>query len=94
MYTARLLYKIAGNPGYGQGDILNSRIPQAAIAFGYAYDPAQNYLSSTRSDIVDRSYRSGGGRMLRTADSLAEASTISRPMKWTSSQIPRLVPSV
>jgi len=57
MYTARLLYKIAGNPGYGQGDILNSRTPQAAIAFGYAYDPAQNYLSSTRSDIVDRSYR-------------------------------------
>lgn len=57
MYTARVLYKIAGNPGYGQGDILNSRTPQAAIAFGYAYDPAQNYLSSTRSDIVDRSYR-------------------------------------
>ena len=46
MYTVRLLYKIAGNPGYGQGDILNSRTPQAAIAFGYAYDPAHNYLSS------------------------------------------------
>jgi len=57
MYTVRLLYKIAGNPGYGQGDILNSRTPQAAIGFGYAYDPAQNYLSSTRSDIVDRAYR-------------------------------------
>ena len=57
MYTARLLYKIAGNPGYGQGDILNSRAPQAAIGFGYAYDPAQNYLSSTRSDIVERAYR-------------------------------------
>jgi hypothetical protein len=57
MYTARLLYKIAGNPGYGQGDILNSRSPQAAIGFGYAYDPAQNYLSSTRSDIVERAYR-------------------------------------
>ncbi len=57
MYTIRLLYKIAGNPGYGQGDILNSRTPQAAIAFGYAYDPAQNYLSATRSDIVDRAYR-------------------------------------
>ena len=57
MYTARLLYRIAGNPGYGQGDILNSRTPQAAIAFGYAYDPAQNYLSAIRSDIVDRSYR-------------------------------------
>ena len=57
MYTARLLYKLSGNPGYGQGDILNSRTPQAAIAFGYAYDPGQNYLSATRSDIVDRAYR-------------------------------------
>lgn len=57
MYTVRLLYKIAGNPGYGQGDILNSRTPQSAIAFGYAYDPAQNYLSSIRSDIVDRAFR-------------------------------------
>ena len=69
MYTARLLYKISGNPGYGQGDILNSRTPQAAIGFGYAYDPAQNYLSSTRSDIVDRAYRQGvtkamNGRLL------------------------------
>lgn len=69
MYTARLLYKVSGNPGYGQGDILNSRTPQAAIAFGYAYNPAQNYLSSIRSDIVDRAYRqaianSGNGRLL------------------------------
>ena len=57
MYTVRLLYKISGNPGYGQGDILNSRTPQMAIAFGYAYNPAQNYLSSIRSDITDRAYR-------------------------------------
>ena len=69
MYTARVLYKIAGNPGYGQGDILNSRTLQSAIAFGYAYDPAQNYLSAIRSDIVDRSYRqavanAGNGRLL------------------------------
>lgn len=69
MYTARLLYKISGNPGYGQGDILNSRVPQAAIAFGYAYNPGQNYLSSIRSDIVDRAYRqhvtkNGNGRLL------------------------------
>ncbi|HMU55716.1 MAG TPA: hypothetical protein PKA61_11960 [Nitrospira sp.] len=69
MYTIRLLYKIAGNPGYGQGDILNSRTPQAAIAFGYAYDPAQNYLSSIRSDIVGRAYRqrvakASNGRLL------------------------------
>ncbi|MBM4123614.1 MAG: hypothetical protein FJ246_01440 [Nitrospira sp.] len=57
MYTARLLYKLSGNPGYGQGDILNSRTPQVAIAAGYAYNPAQNYLTSIRSDIVDRAYR-------------------------------------
>jgi len=57
MYTVRLLYKISGNPGYGQGDILNSRVPQVAIAAGYAYNPGQNYLSSIRSDIVDRAYR-------------------------------------
>jgi hypothetical protein len=69
MYTARFLYKISGNPGYGQGDILNSRIPQVAIAAGYAYNPGQNYLSSIRSDIVDRAYRqgvtkAGNGRLL------------------------------
>ena len=69
MYTARLLYKISGNPGYGQGDILNSRVPQIAIGAGYAYNPAQNYLSSIRSDIVGRSYRQGitngnNGRLL------------------------------
>ncbi|MFO0773908.1 MAG: hypothetical protein U0172_04490 [Nitrospiraceae bacterium] len=57
MYTARFLFKLAGNPGYGQGDILNSRTLQSALAFGYAYNPAQNYLSSIRSDIVDRAYR-------------------------------------
>ena len=64
MYTARVLYKIAGHPGYGQGDILNSRTLQSAIAFGYAYDPGQNYLSSTRSDIVDRSYRQAVARAM------------------------------
>jgi hypothetical protein len=69
MYTARLLYKISGNPGYGQGDILNSRVPQVSIGAGYAYNPAQNYLSSIRSDIVGRSYRQGitngnNGRLL------------------------------
>jgi hypothetical protein len=57
MATVRLLYKISGNPGYGQGDILDSRTPQTAVAFAYAYDPAQNYLSSIRSDIVDRAFR-------------------------------------
>lgn len=62
MYTVRLLYKISGNPGYGQGDILNSRVPQVAIGGGYAYNPAQNYLSSIRSDIVDRAYRQNVAR--------------------------------
>ncbi|MDO9118159.1 MAG: hypothetical protein Q7U39_09395 [Nitrospira sp.] len=57
MYTFRGLFKLSGNPGYGQGDILNSRTLQSAIAYGYAYNPAQNYLSAIRSDIVDRAYR-------------------------------------
>src|SRR6476661_7797415 len=57
MYVARLLFKVSGNPGYGQGDILNSRVPQVAIGAGYAYNPAVNTLSSIRSDIVDRSIR-------------------------------------
>jgi hypothetical protein len=44
-------------------------VPQVAIGAGYAYNPAQNYLSSTRSDIVDRAYRqavtnSYNGRLL------------------------------
>lgn len=69
MYTARLLYRISGNPGYGQGDILYSRVPQVAIGAGYAYNPAQNYLSSIRSDIVGRAYRqavagNNNGRLL------------------------------
>ena len=39
------------------GRHFSSRTLQSAIAFGYAYNPAQNYLSSIRSDIVDRAYR-------------------------------------
>jgi hypothetical protein len=62
MYTIRLLYKISGNPGYGQGDILNSRVPQVAIGAGYAYNPGQNYLDSIRSDIVDRAFRQSVAR--------------------------------
>ena len=31
--------------------------PEHDIIFRYAYDPGQNYLSATRSDIVDRAYR-------------------------------------
>ncbi|HKN86034.1 MAG TPA: hypothetical protein VJV04_04195, partial [Nitrospiraceae bacterium] len=69
MYVARFLFKVSGNPGYGQGDILNSRVPQVAIGAGYAYNPAVNTLSSIRSDIVDRSIRTqmvaiGNGRLL------------------------------
>ena len=69
MYVARFLFKISGNPGYGQGDILDSRVPQVAIGAGYAYNPHINTLSSIRSDIVDRSLRTqlvgiGNGRLL------------------------------
>ena len=39
MYVARFLFKISGNPGYGQGDILNSRVPQVAIGAGLCLQP-------------------------------------------------------
>jgi hypothetical protein len=69
MYVARLLWKISGNPGYGEGDLQYSRKPQAAIGFGYAYNPGLNTLRSIRSDIVARGsrsqlVRSGNGRLL------------------------------
>ena len=82
MYTARLLFKIAGNPGYGQGDILNSRTPQAAIAFGYAYNPGSKLF-----EFYSVRYRRprlpprGRKKRQRTAPRAA-ASTISKPMKW------------
>jgi len=37
-------------------------MPQAAIAFDYAYDPTENYLSATRSGIVDRGLPPSCGR--------------------------------
>ncbi len=86
MYTVRLLYKIAGNPGYGQGDILNSRTPQSAIAFGYAYDPAQNYLSSIRSDIVDRSFRQRVAKAYNGQTTRRRHLRLSTPTNWISSR--------
>lgn len=69
MYTARFLWNISGRPGYGQGDIQESRVPQIALAYGYAYNPQLNLLTSIRSDIVLRALRqrvaaSFNGRLL------------------------------
>lgn len=65
MLVARLLWKISGNPGYGEGDIQYSRKPQTALAVGYAYNPGVNVLSSIRSDIVARGIR---GQMARVGN--------------------------
>ena len=89
MYTVRLLYKIAGEPRLWAGDILNSRTLQSAIAFGYAYNPAQNYLSSIRSDIVDRAYARRSPRHI--TKTLPAASMTSRPYEVDFIAIPRLV---
>ncbi len=62
MLVARLLWKISGNPGYGEGDIQYSRKPQTALAVGYAYNPGVNVLSSIRSDIVARGIRDADGQ--------------------------------
>ncbi len=70
MLVARLLWKISGNPGYGEGDIQYSRKPQTALAVGYAYNPGVNVLSSIRSNMVARGLaqgtmaRVGNGRYL------------------------------
>ncbi len=64
MYTARLLWRVAGNPLYGEGDILWSKTPQVAVAAAYAYNPGVDLLhphTSTRNQILEVSRN---GRLL------------------------------
>ncbi|MDE3242317.1 MAG: hypothetical protein KGO52_06320 [Nitrospirota bacterium] len=46
MYTARLMWNVMGRPGYGEGDIAYSEMPQMAIGGGYSYNPAINANSN------------------------------------------------
>jgi hypothetical protein len=64
MYTARLLWRVAGNPLYGEGDILWSKTPQVAVAVAYAYNPGVDLVNphpSTRNQLIEGSRN---GRLL------------------------------
>ncbi|MGH7231963.1 MAG: porin [Nitrospiraceae bacterium] len=63
MYVARLLWNVSGRPGYGEGDILYSRVPQVAIAGGYAYNPGVNLVDPT-TPIRNQILATGNGRLL------------------------------
>lgn len=65
MYVGRFLWKVSGNPLYGEGDIGYSEAPQVAIAASYAYNPAVNLSESmipaVRSQVLGVS---GNGRLV------------------------------
>ncbi|MCS6287117.1 MAG: hypothetical protein H8K08_16985 [Nitrospira sp.] len=64
MYVGRLLWKVSGNPLYGEGDILYSTEPQVAIAVGYAYNPGVNLsdpITAVRNQVLGVS---GNGRLV------------------------------
>lgn len=63
MYVARLLWNISGRPGYGEGDILYSRVPQVALAVVYAVNPGLNLLTPT-VQLRNQLLTSGNGRLL------------------------------
>ena len=64
MYVGRLLWKVSGNPLYGEGDILYSTVPQVDIAVGYAYNPGVNLsepIAAVQNQVLGVS---GNGRLL------------------------------
>jgi len=63
MYVARVLWNVAGRPGYGEGDIQYSRVPHIAIAAGYAYNPGLNLLNPT-TPVRNQVMTTGNGRLL------------------------------
>jgi hypothetical protein len=63
MYVARGIWNVSGHPGYGEGDIKYSRVPQVAIAAGYAYNPGLNLSSTTSSVIRNQLFTTGNGRL-------------------------------
>ena len=63
MYVGRLLWNVSGRPGYGEGDIRYSRVPQVAIAAGYAYNPALNLQTTTPAVIRNQLFTTGNGRL-------------------------------
>jgi len=72
MLVGRLMWNIAGRPGYGEGDIVYSETPQVAIGGGYAWNPAINTSTNNNFigiDLANLNYRRqlaafGNGRQL------------------------------
>jgi hypothetical protein len=63
MYVARVLWNVSGRPGYGEGDILYSRVPQIAVAAGYAYNPGLNLLNPSTA-IRNQLIATSNGRLI------------------------------
>jgi hypothetical protein len=63
MYVARVLWNVSGRPGYGEGDIMYSRVPQIAIAAGYAYNPGLN-LFNPSTPIRNQLIATSNGRLI------------------------------
>ena len=84
MYVGRLLWNVSGRPGYGEGDILYSRVPQVAIAAGYAVNPGLNFQTTTvqfRNQVLG----SGNGRLLQAGFvdlKTAEVDVIAKYRGW------------
>jgi hypothetical protein len=60
MYVARLNWNIMGRPGYGEGDIVYSEMPQMAVGGGFSYNPAVNASSNSSfigTDLANLNFR-------------------------------------
>jgi hypothetical protein len=72
MYTARLMWNILGQPGYGEGDLAYSETPQLAVGGGISYNPGINTNSNNAFvgiDLANLNWRRqlatfGNGRQL------------------------------
>ncbi|MEC4889547.1 MAG: porin [Nitrospira sp.] len=62
MYVGRLLWNVSGRPGYGEGDILYTRVPQVALAIGYAYNPGLN-LQAPNAQVRAQILGNNNGRL-------------------------------
>ena len=72
MYAGRLMWNIVGRPGYGEGDLVYSETPQAAVGGGLANNPGINTSSDNAFigiDLANLNFRRqlaafGNGRQL------------------------------
>ena len=72
MYAGRLMWNIMGRPGYGEGDLAYSEMPQLAVGGGLAYNPGINTSTDNAFigiDLANLNFRRqlatfGNGRQL------------------------------